>query len=85
MTGRQIIGDNIRTDIRTLYIDDLCVDEDLRGSGVGTALYNYVINFAREQGFYNVTLNVWSCNPSAQAFYEARGLTPYRIGMEQIL
>ena len=82
---QQIIGDNIRTDIRTLYIDDLCVDEDLRGSGVGTALYNYVINFAREQGLYNVTLNVWSCNPSAQAFYEARGLTPYRIGMEQIL
>lgn len=82
---QQIIGDNIRTDIRTLYIDDLCVEESLRGSGVGTELYNHVLDFARNEGFYNVTLNVWSCNPSAQAFYEARGLTPYRIGMEQIL
>lgn len=77
--------DNILTDITTLYIDDLCVDESSRGKHVGSALYRHVLDFARESGCYNVTLNVWSCNPTAQAFYERMGLTPYRIGMEQIL
>ena len=28
------------TDIKTLYIDDLCVDEDSRGTHIGTKLYN---------------------------------------------
>ncbi|PWG64698.1 GNAT family N-acetyltransferase [Bifidobacterium callitrichidarum] len=78
-------GNHVLTDIKTLYIDDLCVDETARGMHVGSTLYRYVLDFARESGCYNVTLNVWSCNPSAQAFYERMGLTPYRIGMEQIL
>jgi GNAT superfamily N-acetyltransferase len=43
------------------------------------------VTWAREHGFYNVTLNVWSCNPDAQAFYERMGLVPYKIGMEQVL
>ena len=78
-------GDTVRTHIRTLYIDDICVDEQARGQHVGTAVYDYVLAFAREQGFYNVTLNVWSCNPGAQRFYEAMGMKPYKVGMEQVL
>lgn len=77
--------DNILTDIDTLYIDDLCVDECARGQHIGSALYRHVIGFAKESGCYNVTLNVWSCNPSARKFYERMGLTPYKVGMEQIL
>lgn len=77
--------DNILTDIKTLYIDDLCVDESIREKGTGKALYEYVLNFARAEGCYNVTLNVWSCNPGAMAFYEKMGLTPQKIGMEKIL
>ncbi|NEG72227.1 GNAT family N-acetyltransferase [Bifidobacterium ramosum] len=76
---------HILTDITTLYIDDICVDEAARGRHVGTALYWHVLDVARDSGCYNVTLNVWSCNPGAQAFYERMGLTPYKIGMEQIL
>ena len=56
-----------------------------RGKHVGKTLYEYVISYAREQGFYNVTLNVWTCNPSALKFYEAMGLVPQKIGMETIL
>ncbi|MBP3894137.1 MAG: GNAT family N-acetyltransferase [Atopobiaceae bacterium] len=78
-------GDTVRTPIRTLYIDDICVDEAARGRHVGSAVYEHVIDYARKEGFYNVTLNVWSCNPGAQAFYEAMGMTPYKVGMEQIL
>ena len=78
-------GSNNLQPIRTLYVDDICVDEAARGKHVGTALYQHVIGFAREGGFYNVTLNVWSCNPGAMAFYQAMGMTPYKVGMEQIL
>ena len=82
---QQHVDDNIMTDIRTLYIDDLCVDETLRGRHIGKTLYDAVLAFAREQGCYNVTLNVWSCNPSAMKFYEAQGLKPQKVGMEVIL
>lgn len=82
---RQYVDDNILTDIRTLYIDDLCVDEQARGRGVGRRLYESVLDFARAEGCYNVTLNVWSCNAPAMRFYEARGLRPQKVGMEVIL
>lgn len=81
----QHVGDNILTDIKTLYIDDLCVDEEIRGQHVGRQLYEYVLGFAREQGCYNVTLNVWALNEGAKKFYEACGLKPQKIGMETIL
>ena len=69
----------------TLYIDDICVDEAARGRGVGRALYEHILAYARGIGCYNVTLNVWSCNPGAMAFYEKLGMTPYKVGMETIL
>lgn len=73
------------TDIKTLYIDDLCVDEDYRGQHIGTLLYNAVLDFAKKNKCYNVTLNVWSCNESAMKFYEKCGLKPQKVGMETIL
>ena len=82
---QQHINDNNLTDIRTLYIDDLCVDEALRGMHVGRALYDHVISYARENGYYNVTLNVWAGNDSAMRFYESVGLKVQKVGMEKIL
>lgn len=82
---QQILDSNILTDIKTLYIDDICVDESARGKHVGKSIYAHVVAYARENAFYNITLNVWSCNPTAMKFYESMGLTPYKIGMEQIL
>ena len=82
---KQEKDNSVLTDIKTLYIDDICVDENERGKGVGRALYEYVINYASTNKYYNVTLNVWSCNPAAVKFYEAMGLKPQKIGMEFIL
>lgn len=82
---QQHLNNNILTDIKTLYIDDLCVDESLRGMHIGRQLYDYVLNYAKEQGCYNLTLNVWSCNESAVKFYEKCGLVPQKVGMEKIL
>lgn len=82
---QQHLNNNILTDIRTLYIDDLCVDENCRGQHIGSKLYEYVLDFAKKSGCYNVTLNVWACNEGAMAFYEKMGLKPQKVGMETIL
>ena len=76
---------NVLTDVKSLYIDDLCVDEELRGRRIGKGLYDAAVKMARENGCYNVTLNVWSCNTSAMRFYEAQGLVPQKTVMELIL
>ena len=82
---RTVRGDRLLQDIRTLYIDDLCVDEKARGQGVGTQLYEFVLGYARRAGCYNVTLNLWCLNAPAMKFYEKCGLRPQKIGMETIL
>lgn len=82
---QQHLNNNILTDVKTLYIDDLCVDEEKRGMHIGKTLYEFVLEFAKAQGCYNVTLNVWSCNESAMKFYEKCGLVPQKVGMEKIL
>ena len=82
---KQVMGDSVLTDVRTLYIDDICVDGSYRGKGVGKALYQYVVEYAKAEGFYNITLNVWNCNPGAMKFYEAMGLVPQKVCMECVL
>ena len=82
---QQHTGSRLMTDIRTLYIDDLCVDEGCRGQGIGRALYRHVLGYARETGCWNVTLNVWALNPGAQRFYESCGMQVQKTGMECVL
>ena len=71
--------------ISTLYIDDLCVDAAMRGKGFGKILYDHAVAYARKNGYYNLTLNVWACNPSAMRFYEKCGLAVQKVGMELVL
>lgn len=70
---------------KTLYIDDLCVDEDLRGGQIGRALYEYVRDWAKKSGFYNITLHVWENNEAAKRFYDAMGMEIQLYGMEEVL
>lgn len=72
-------------DVKTLYIDDICVDETARGKHVGKALYEHVISYARSIGCYNVTLNVWEGNDPAISFYRNMGMKVQKTGMETIL
>ena len=78
-------NDNNLVDGKTLYLDDLCVDEAARGRGIGTALYRFVLNYAKENGFHNLTLNVWEGNDAAVAFYRKCGMKVQKYGMEQVL
>ncbi len=72
-------------DIKTLYIDDICVDEKARGRHIGRALYEYVLDYAKSIGCYNITLNVWEGNIPACSFYKNMGMQVQKTGMEKIL
>ncbi len=82
---QEVKQDGALADRKNLYIDDLCVDEGVRGKGVAKALYDAVLAWAREQGCDAVTLNVWCGNDRAMAFYEKCGLKPQKVVMETIL
>lgn len=72
-------------DAKTLYIDDICVDEKARGKHVGKALYEFVRDYAKSIGCYNMTLNVWEGNDPALSFYKNMGMKVQKTGMEEII
>ena len=77
------VKDNILLqDIKTLYIDDICVDENARGKHVGKALYEFVHNYAQSIGCNNITLNVWEGNDAALSFYRNMGMKVQKTTME---
>ena len=81
----EVKGNPVLRDVKSLYIDDLCVDENIRGRHVGSRLYDHVCGYAKSIGCKSVTLNVWCGNDSAMAFYQSRGMKPRKIYMETAL
>lgn len=71
--------------VKTLYIDDICVDEKSRGKHVGKALYEYVRDYAQSIGCNNITLNVWEGNDAALSFYRNMGMKVQKTTMEVVL
>ena len=70
---------------KSLFIDDLCVDQQIRGQHIGENLFEYVKSEARKLNCYEVTLNVWTGNTSAEKFYEKMGMRTKERQMEYIL
>ncbi len=81
----EVKNNQLLEDIKTLYIDDICVDENARGKHVGKALYEHVLEYARSIGCNNITLNVWEGNEPAQRFYRDMGMQVQKTTMEIIL
>ena len=81
----EIKNHRLLQDIKTLYIDDICVDEATRGKHIGKALYEFVRDYAKSIGCYNITLNVWEGNDAAYSFYKNMGMQVQKTGMETIL
>lgn len=69
----------------TMFIDDLCVDEEIRGKHIGEALFVFVKEEAKRHNCYDVTLNVWEGNNSARHFYDKMGLKVKESQLEIIL
>ena len=81
----EVKDDKLLQDIKKLYIDDICVDEKARGHHVGKAMYEYVRDYAKSIGCYNITLNVWEGNDAALSFYRNMGMKVQKTTMEVIL
>ena len=81
----EIRGNQLLEDIKTLYIDDICVDEKARGKHVGKALYEHVRDYAQSISCNNITLNVWEGNEPALRFYRSMGMQVQKTTMEIIL
>ena len=81
----EVRDNKLLQDIKTLYIDDICVDEKARGKHVGKALYEHVLAYARSIGCNNITLNVWDGNDPALCFYRNMGMKIQKTTMEIVL
>ena len=81
----EVKDNQLLEDIKTLYIDDICVDEVARGKHVGKALFEYVRDYAKTIGCNNITLNVWDGNEAALSFYRNMGMKVQKTTMEVIL
>ena len=78
----EVKDDILLQDIKTLYIDDICVDENARGKHIGKALFEFVHDYARSIGCNNITLNVWEGNDAALCFYRDMGMHVQKTTME---
>ncbi|MGL5311618.1 MAG: GNAT family N-acetyltransferase [Peptostreptococcaceae bacterium] len=67
------------------YMDDLCVDENARGRGIGKELFSFVSNEAKKRGAERLDLTVWSFNNKALSFYEELGMQTQRYILEKEL
>ena len=77
--------DILLQDMRTLYIDDICVDEQARGKHVGKQLFEHVRAYAEKLGCGAITLNVWEGNDAAMAFYRKLGMSVRKTCMEMMI
>lgn len=82
---RDYENSTVRNNRKELHIDDLCVDETLRGQHIGSILYDHALSYGKAIGCAFLTLNVWCGNEGAMKFYEKAGMTPRNIHMEKKL
>ena len=85
VTIKEVSDNPVLHPIKTLFIEDLCVDQVARGQKIGDQLYQFAVNYAKEIGCYNLTLNVWNDNEGALRFYQRQGMKPQETVMETII
>ena len=76
--NNQLIKDHSR-----LYIDDLCIDENLRGKGIGQFLMRNLELQCKSLGIQYMDLSVWNFNSNAFNFYKKCGMKESLIRMEK--
>jgi GNAT superfamily N-acetyltransferase len=59
-----------------IYLEDLFVKPDARGTGLGKALLMTLVDIARERGYGRVEWSVLDWNEPAIGFYRSIGATP---------
>ncbi len=60
---------------KTLFLEDIVVNQEMRGRGIGRDLFNRVIRKANEEKCYRMSWQVLDWNEQAITFYEKYGAT----------
>jgi GNAT superfamily N-acetyltransferase len=60
-------------------VEDVCVDEQLRGQGIGAAMMKFAMKVAASSGCYKLTLSSNVKRQRAHAFYESLGFEQHGI------
>jgi len=76
------VDDPIYYDVKTLFINSMCVDENAKGRQIGRALVDRVKAYAKEVVATRLSLLVYDFNKDAIKFYERLGLTARSTFME---
>ena len=69
-------------DRKVMWIDELVVDENLRGKGIGKRLFDEAKKYAKNNECDDIELNCWNFNENALEFYEKCGMSTERKIME---
>ena len=69
-----IMGPIVR---RVAYLEDFVTDESVRGQGVGSLLWNAMLNWAREHHCSELNFTSGAGREAACAFYQKKGATIY--------
>lgn len=56
-----------------IHLEDLIIEEKMRGSGLGTALLDEVVKYGRQLGVKRISWEVLDWNEPAIVFYEKKG------------
>ncbi|NAS31948.1 GNAT family N-acetyltransferase [Flavobacteriaceae bacterium R38] len=63
---------------RTIHLEDLIINEKMRGTGIGSALFTEVIKYGNELGVKRIEWAVLDWNEPAIKFYEKNGANVMR-------
>ena len=69
----------------TVWLNDLVVDESVRGMGIGTRLVREALKELKSEGHRHVVLNVSLQNSPAIGLYEKTGFRPWEYTMVRTL
>ena len=67
---------------RVLFVDTMAVDEEYRGKGIGTEMFDYLKEVAKNRKCDGIELQVNAKNAAAKRMYEKCGFTEKSINME---
>ena len=60
-------------------VEDVCVDEQLRGQGIGKAMMHFAMEFARQRGCYKLALSSNASREGAHEFYRTLGFAQHGL------
>ena len=64
-----------------IYIDQIGVKKEFRGTGVGKKLIEAAKNYAQKYNISSIMLDVWTVNKNAKAFFEKQGFATFNERM----